>query len=303
MNNTPAVSEHIPVLARFAAGISLKENAVVVDATIGYGGHSKIFAKSLGNGATIVGFDVDNNCLKIAKENLAFFSGKLLLLRENFANIGPALVENGIDKADLIFADLGVCSGQLADKNKGLSFNEDMKLDMRLDERLGVSAADIVNGVSEKDLADLIYKYGEERASRKIARSIILYRQKKKIDSTGELVGIICKSLKCSPTSRKSRIHPATKTFQALRIAVNGELENLEKLLEAAPKLLNKGGKTAIISFHSLEDRIVKMNFRQNKTAGIYDIITKKPITADKEEIQQNPRSRSAKLRMAQKRI
>ena len=299
MNNTPA--EHIPVLAQFAAGISLKENAVVVDATIGYGGHSKIFAKSLGKDAIIVGFDVDSNCLKTARENLAALPCKVLLVRENFANIGPALRQNGIEKADFIFADLGFCSAQMADKNKGLSFNEDMKLDMRLDDRLEISAADIVNYKDEKGLADLIYNFGQERASRKIARSIFLYRQKKKIDSTAELVNIICHCLKCSPKSRKSKIHPATKTFQALRIAVNGELENLEKLLSAAPDILNKDGKIAVISFHSLEDRIVKMNFRQNKTAGIYEIITKKPVIASDAEQYENPRSRSAKLRMAVK--
>jgi len=301
VNNTPADLEHIPVLAQFAAGISLKENAVVADTTIGYGGHSKIFAKSLSKDGIIVGLDVDSNCLKIARDNLASLPCKVLLIRENFANIAESLRQNGIEKADLIFADLGVCSAQLADKNKGLSFNEDMKLDMRLDDRLEVTAADIVNNKDEKGLADLIYNYGQERASRKIARSIILYRQKKKIDTTGELVNIICNCLKCSPKSRKSRIHPATKTFQALRIAVNSELENLEKLLSAALNLLGKGGKIAVISFHSLEDRIVKMNFRQNKAAGIYDIITKKPVTASAAEIQENPRCRSAKLRMAVK--
>jgi 16S rRNA (cytosine1402-N4)-methyltransferase len=299
VNNTPA--EHIPVLAQFAAGINLKENAVVVDATIGCGGHSKIFAKSLGKDAILVGLDIDSNCLKIAGENLAPLPCRKLLVRENFANIADVLRQNGIERADLIFADLGVCSVQLADKNKGLSFNEDMKLDMRLDDRLELSAADIVNSMDEKGLADLIYNFGQERASRKIARSIFSYRQKKRIDSTAELVNIICHTLKCSPKSRKSRIHPATKTFQALRIAVNCELENLKKFLSAAPDLLNKNGKIAVISFHSLEDRIVKTNFRENKATGIYEIATKKPVIASPAEQHENPRCRSAKLRMAVK--
>lgn len=299
MNNTPA--EHIPVLAQFAAGISLKNDAVVVDATIGHGGHSKIFAKSLGRDAVIVGLDVDADCLKITKENLANVPCRVLLVRENFANIADTLRQNGIEKADLIFADLGVCSVQLADKSKGLSFSEDMRLDMRLDDRLKISAADIVNSRDEKGLADLIYDFGQERASRKIARSIVLYRQKKKIDSTVELVNIICQALKCSPKSHKSKVHPATKTFQALRIAVNHELENLEKFLQAAPDLLKKNGKIAVISFHSLEDRIVKTNFKENKAARIYEIVTKKPITASAAERLENPRSRSAKLRMAVK--
>ena len=297
MNNTPA--EHIPVLTEFAAGISLKDDAIVVDATIGSGGHSKIFAKSLGKDAVLLGFDVDNNCLAIARQNLAALPCKVLLVRENFANIAQVLRQNGIEKVDLIFADLGVCSTQLADENKGLSFEKDMKIDMRLDDRLTISAADIVNRMDEKGLADLIYNFAQERASRKIARSIIQARQKKKIDTTAEFVNIICHALRCNPKSRKSRIHPATKTFQALRIAVNSELENLEKFLAAVPNLLKKDGKIAVISFHSLEDRIVKMNFRQNKAAGIYEIATKKPITASAAQRLENPRSRSAKLRMA----
>jgi 16S rRNA (cytosine1402-N4)-methyltransferase len=292
-------AEHIPVLAEFAAGISLKDDAVVVDATIGTGGHSKIFARTLGKNATLVGLDVDSNCLAIAQRNLATLACKVLLIRENFANIAQVLQQNGIEKADLIFADLGVCSIQFTDENRGLSFEKDMKLDMRLDDRLGTTAADIVNSMDEKGLADLIYNFGQERASRKIARSIIQARQKKKINTTLELANIICYALKCNPKSRKSRIHPATKTFQALRIAVNNELENLEKFLAAAPNLLKKSGKIAIISFHSLEDRIVKTNFKQNKTIGIYEIITKKPIIASKAEILKNPRCRSAKLRMA----
>ena len=294
-------AEHTPVLAEFAAGISLKENAVVVDATIGCGGHSKILAKSLGKDAVLLGLDIDNNCLAIARQNLALLPCKVLLVRENFANIAEVLKQNGIEKADLILADLGVCSVQLADESKGLSFDQDMKLDMRLDDRLEYSAADIVNSMDEKGLADLIYNLGQERASRKIARSIIQARGKKKIDSTAELVNIICRALKCNPKSRKSRIHPATKTFQALRIAVNSELENLEKFLAAAPNLLKENGKIAVISFHSLEDRIVKTNFRQNKAAGIYEIATKKPVTASIGERRENPRSRSAKLRMAVK--
>jgi 16S rRNA (cytosine1402-N4)-methyltransferase len=294
-------AEHTPVLAEYTAGISLKENAVVVDATVGAGGHSRIFAQSLGRDAILLGLDVDGNCLAIAREKLALLPCKVLLVRANFASVADVLWQNGIEKVDLIFADLGVCSVQLADLNRGLSFNENSKLDMRLDNRLESTAADIINSRDEKGLADLIYEFGQERASRKIARSIVRYRQKKKIDSTAELVNIICQALKCNPKSRRSRIHPATKTFQALRIAVNSELENLEKFLVAAPNLLKANGKIAVISFHSLEDRIVKTNFRQNKVAGVYEIVTKKPVTASRAEQHENPRSRSAKLRMAVK--
>ncbi|MBN1786824.1 MAG: 16S rRNA (cytosine(1402)-N(4))-methyltransferase RsmH [Sedimentisphaerales bacterium] len=299
MNNMPA--QHLPVLAEFAGRIDLKADAVVVDATVGAGGHSSIFAQSLTRNGVLLGLDVDTNCLAIAREKLAAASCKVLLVRSNFANLAEVARQNGIEKADLIFADLGVCSAQLADENKGLSFSQNSKLDMRLDDRLESTAADIVNRRDEKGLADLIYGLGQERASRKIARSIVQYRQKKSIDSTAELVNIICQALRCDPNSRRSKIHPATKTFQALRIAVNSELENLEKLLSDAPNLLKTGGKIAVISFHSLEDRIVKTNFRENKAAGVYEIVTKKPITASRDEQKENPRCRSAKLRMAVK--
>lgn len=300
MNNMPA--EHKPVLAqRIRDELKLKSDAVVVDATIGFAGHSRIFAESLGREGVLIGLDVDPKCLEIARQSLSNLPCKVLLLRRNFSEIADCLNQVGIDGADLIFADLGVCSGQLADLDRGLSFQKDMKLDMRLDDRLDVTAADIVNGRDEKELADLIFKFGQERASRKIARSIVHYRKSAKIKTTTGLVDVICRALGCSPMSRRSKIHPATKTFQALRIAVNNELDNLGNFLDAIPLLLKKDGRAAVISFHSLEDKMVKENFRQNKTAGVYNIITKKPIMALRPEAFENPRSRSAKLRIAEK--
>ena len=189
----------------------------------------------------------------------------------------------------------------MADPDRGLSFQTDGRLDMRLDDRLRRTAADIVNSVDEKGLADLIYEFGQERASRKIARSIVHHRSNRKITTTGQLSTIICQAMKVNPLSRKKKTHPATKAFQALRIAVNGELECLKTLLSESPKLLTTGGKIGIISFHSLEDRIVKFDFRENASAGTYEILTKRPVTADSNEIEINPRSRSAKLRFAQK--
>jgi 16S rRNA (cytosine1402-N4)-methyltransferase len=295
-------AEHKPVLAEYISReLTLQSNSIVVDATVGFAGHSRIFAQQLSSEGMLIGMDVDPKCLEVAKQNLSDVKCKVLLVRSNFSEIANVLRENGIEAADLILADLGVCSGQLADMDRGLSFGQDMKLDMRLDDRLETTAADIVNSRDEKGLADLIFKYGEERASRRIARSIVSYNQKAKIKTTGQLVDIICSSLGCDPNARKHKIHPATKTFQALRIAVNKELDNLEIFLDAIPSLLKKNGRAAIISFHSLEDRIVKNNFRNNKAAGIYDIITKKPIVADRTEEIENPRSRSAKLRIAVK--
>lgn len=196
---------------------------------------------------------------------------------------------------------MGLCSGQLADAEIGLSFQTDMPLDMRIDKRIKSSAADIVNKADQKSLADLIYKFGEERGSRRIARFIVRERQGRPIATTGQLAAIVCRALGQPGRRRKSRIHPATRTFQALRIAVNNELENLERLLVSASGLLAKKGRIAVISYHSLEDRLVKSNFKANEQACTYKIITKKPIVPSREEIGENQRARSAKLRVAER--
>ncbi|MCE5340842.1 MAG: 16S rRNA (cytosine(1402)-N(4))-methyltransferase RsmH [Planctomycetaceae bacterium] len=295
-------AEHKPVLAQYISQeLKLNSDAIVVDGTVGFAGHSRIFAEQLSEQGMLIGMDVDSKCLEVAKQNLTGVRCKVLLVRSNFSEIANVLRENGIQAVDLIFADLGVCSGQLADMDRGLSFGQDMKLDMRLDDRLDVTAADIVNSRDEKGLADLIFNFGQERASRRIARSVVEYTRRAKIKTTGQLVDIICSALGCDPNSRKGKIHPATKTFQALRIAVNKEIDNLEIFLDVIPKLLKKNGRAAVISFHSLEDGLVKNNFRNNKTSGVYDIITKKPIVAERAEEIENPRSRSAKLRIAAK--
>lgn len=301
MEENKHTAEHIPVLAKtLVEQINLPKDAVMVDATIGHGGHSYLFAKKLSSKGIIFGMDVDEDSLSKAKETLKEVNCGVVLVHSNFSQISEKLIEHGIDKVDFILADLGLCSAQIANENLGLSFQTNMPLDMRIDKRLEYSAADIVNGTDENSLADLIFKYGEDRASRRIARFIVGYRKENKITTTEQLAGIVCKALGNKKTW--SRIHPATRTFQALRIAVNHELENLEMLLNAAPKLLNKNGLIAIISFHSLEDRIVKYDFRQNKTDGIYDILTKKPLIATQEEVDENNRARSAKLRIAIKR-
>ena len=303
--NSPAV-EHIPVLAeKLAEQISLPTDVVMVDATIGHGGHSFLFGKTLGPEGVIFGFDVDRNSIRRAQSKLKSLACRVVLVHSNFSQIDRYLHEHGIEGVDFILADLGLCSAQLTDIGMGLSFLDDMPLDMRIDKRLRTTAADIVNKMDEKSLADLIYKFGQDRASRRIARFIVQDRSRQPITTTGRLAAIVSRALarprRKSKSKRKSRIHPATRTFQALRIAVNNELENLEKLLDAAPKLLNKNGHIAIISFHSLEDRLVKFNFRENKKDGIYNVITKKPIVPSRQEIVENRRSRSAKLRIAQK--
>ncbi len=295
------MAEHIPVLAEILVEqINLPTDAVMVDATIGHGGHSLLFAKKLSPNGLIVGMDVDEDALQKAEAVLKEAKCRIVLIHSNFSQISEQLKEHSIEKVDFILADLGLCSAQIADEKFGLSFQTNMPLDMRIDKRLRYSAADIVNRFDEKNLADLIFKYGQDRASRRIARFIVNHRKENKITTTGQLAEIVCRALGSKGT--RSRIHPATRTFQALRIAVNQELENLEKLLTAAPDLLNKDGLIAVISYHSLEDRIVKNDFRQNGANGIYNIITKKPLVPSQEEITETNRARSAKLRIAQKR-
>jgi 16S rRNA (cytosine1402-N4)-methyltransferase len=294
--------EHISVLAdTLAEQISLPPDGVMVDATIGHGGHSFLFGKTLGPKAVIVGFDVDNDAVRRARSKLEPLRCKVILLDSNFSQISNQLSGLGIDKVDFILADLGVSSSQLADSDFGLSFQTNMPLDMRIDKRLKRTAADIVNKEDEKSLADLIYEFGQDRASRRIARFIVRQRKIEPITTTAQLAQLVCRALAKKRPGRRSRIHPATRTFQALRIAVNNELENLKQLLASAPGLLRKDGYIAIISFHSLEDRLVKYDFKQNDAAGVYRILTKKPIVPTRDQVIENRRARSAKLRIAQK--
>ncbi len=300
VNNEYPPNEHIPVLIQgLAEQISLPRDGIVVDATVGHGGHSLSFGKTMGPEGTIFGMDVDKECLERAHSILSELSCKVVLIRENFAQIAEVLHKKGIEKVDLILADLGFCSAQVSDRQKGLSFQENMPLDMRLDSRLRTTASDLVNSLKEAALADLIFDFAEERASRRIARFIVQQRRSQPITTTAQLASIVCRALNRAPNTGK--IHPATRTFQALRIAVNDELENLKKLLVSAPDLLKANAFIAVISFHSLEDRIVKEDFRDNKGAGIYEILTKKPIIPLRAEVLQNPRARSAKLRIARR--
>jgi 16S rRNA (cytosine1402-N4)-methyltransferase len=274
----------------------------MVDATVGHGGHSFLFGRTLGSGGTLLGLDLDSASLERARQRLASLDCRVVLIKSNFSAIAERLDEAGIAEVDLILADLGFCSAQLADAEMGLSFrDEDMPLDMRFDESLETTAADIVNGYDEKALADLIYEYGEDRASRRIARFIVRRREHERITTTGQLVEIVCGALRRPGSKPRARRHPAARTFQALRIAVNYELENLKALLAVGPGLLKKDGFLAVISFHSLEDRLVKWDFKQRQQDGVYRVLTKRPIVAGPEEVLANRRARSAKLRIAQK--
>ena len=244
MNMDSSAIEHVSVLAEaLAEQIKLPQDAVMVDATIGHGGHSLLFGKNIGPDGLVFAFDIDENSLRKAKSTLKDLECRVIFVHSNFSQLREQLRAHDIEKVDFILADLGVCSAQLTDTQMGLSFLENMPLDMRLDKSLKTTAADIVNTTDEKSLADLIYKYGEDRASRRIARFIVSARLHQKITTTGQLAAIVCKALSRPAQKQWNRIHPATRTFQALRIAVNHELENLEKLLAMAPGLLKKDGR------------------------------------------------------------
>ncbi len=272
-----------------------------MDATVGHGGHSKILGRSLNEQGIILGLDVDHHCLATARSVLQSLRCRVVLERENFARLDEVMKRNRIRGADLIVADLGWCSAQMEDPKRGMSFQRNMPLDMRLDERLERTAADWVNETDETKLANVIYAYGEERASRRIARAIVEYRHGQKITTTAQLANLICREMGRGWSGKPGQIHPATRTFQALRIVVNDEMGCLERLLESAPGLLNPDGILAIISFHSLEDRRVKQDFLRRKSEGIYEILTDKPMVAQEDEVRRNIRSRSAKLRMARR--
>lgn len=269
-----------------------KEGDLVVDCTFGFGGHSAEILKKIGPSGRIIGIEQDDEIYKKVRGSL---DKRIELVNDNFINIVSILKDRKIDKVDRILFDLGLSSYHYDELGLGFSF-KDESLDMRLDRFSGDTAADIVNYMKESELADLIYQYGEEYKSRRIAKAIVDARRKKKIESARELSQIIS-----AAAGRSGRINPATKTFQALRIAVNNELTNLERVISEAVDLLEEGGRIAIISFHSLEDRIVKKEFLKLQSENKITIISKKPLVASYAETRENPRSRSAKLRVAER--
>jgi len=285
---------HIPVMPSEVSHYLINNpNGLYIDCTFGDGGHTLYLLNNFKN-IKIVAFDWDEDVSKrlFEKENL---NDRVIFIRENFKNIKRSLLKININKVDGILADLGVSTKQLSNLERGFSFNSSV-LDMRMDNRNKLTAKEIVNSYSPEDLADIFYTYGEEYKSRQIAKAIVLRRRTMIINTAIELQKIIY-----SVKRTRSKKNPATKVFQALRIFINNELKNLETLLFDSHKLLNTGGRIAIISFHSLEDRIVKKNFKHNSDSKIYKIITRKIITPSKIEIKNNYKSRSAKMRVAEK--
>ena len=267
-----------------------------IDGTIGSGGHSEAILEKIGPSGKLLGIDWDRKAIENCKLGIGNFSN-VILVNGNYANLTEILKEKKLPKADGLIIDLGFSSEQIENSNKGFSFMKDEPLIMRYANE-GLTAAEIVNSFNEKDLADIFWKYGEERFSRQIAKKIVEERKKGRILTTFELVEIIKKAV--PKFYERGRLHPATRVFQALRICVNRELENLETLLKKIPEIMKSKGRAAIISFHSLEDRLVKNYFKQMAKEGYAEILTRKPITPTEEEIKNNPRSRSAKMRAIQ---
>jgi 16S rRNA (cytosine1402-N4)-methyltransferase len=284
---------HVPVLLNEAIDfLAVKPGGVYVDATVGLGGHSYEVARRLGRLGRLIGLDKDPAALERAKAKLAQLGDeapRIELVHDSFAELASY-----VDSVDGILADLGVSSLQFDDASRGFSFRAEAPLDMRMDPQSGQTAEQVVNQLSERELADLIYEFGEERRSRRIARAICRARPIRSTQHLAEVVSAAARPM-------KPGIHPATLTFQALRIYVNRELDDLRKLLESAPRVLKQGGRLVIISFHSLEDRLVKDAMRDGAHGGVYRLLTKKPVVAGEDEVRQNPRSRSAKLRAAER--
>jgi 16S rRNA (cytosine1402-N4)-methyltransferase len=296
MSEQPPSPRHLPVLPReLVEFLAPAPGQVFVDATVGGGGHARLLAERLAPTGRLIGLDQDADMLELARPRLRDLP--VTLVHANFERLPQVLRELEIDTVDGVLADLGVSSDQLDRAERGLSFQQPGPLDMRLDPRQGETAGDLLQRLNERDLADLIWTYGEERFSRRIARKIVETRKRAPLETTEQLAALV---RQCVPRPRGHRhvIDPATRVFQALRIAVNDELGALDRLLEALPRCLRPGGRAALISFHSLEDRRVKRAFRVRE---VWQELTRKPVQASEDEVRDNPRARSAKLRAAVK--
>ncbi len=294
--------------------LNIKPDGVYVDCTMGGAGHSKEIVKRLSKDGLFIGFDQDINAINTAKERLSEYSDRVKFVHSNFQNLKNELEKIGVYKVDGVLADLGVSSHQLDEADRGFSYMQDAPLDMRMDIRCSFSAYDVVNTYSEAELSKIIKDYGEDNWAKRIAKFIVEGRKEKNIETTGELVEIIKKAI-----PKKARIdgpHPAKRTFQAIRIEVNNELGVITEMIDDAASIMNEEGRICIITFHSLEDRIVKNAFRDLATdcicpphipicqcdkEALVKVITRKPILPTDKEIEENPRSRSAKLRVAER--
>lgn len=307
------MEKHISVLLEESiSALNLKEDSIVVDCTLGYGGHSSYILQRIKRGK-LFAFDQDSEAIRHSTSRLSSIGTNFTIIKSNFVNLQEKLAELGITKVDSILFDLGVSSPQLDEKERGFSYHEDARLDMRMNRENKLSAYEVVNNYSKEELADIFYKYGEDKFSRNIAKKIVEYREQKPIETTLELVEIIKSAV---PMKFRKDKHPARQIFQAIRIEVNHELDVLEPALEQALSLIKVGGRVAVITFHSLEDRIVKKYFNEkckidDRVKGLpeipeefqkeFKLVINKAILPSKEELINNPRARSAKLRVIER--
>lgn len=300
---SPEGLEHTPVLIDDLLSLLVPQpGQIFLDGTVGLGGHAAVLAPRLAPGGLYIGIDIDAVMLAEARRRLAAFEadGLVRLFEASYVDFPEVLAEAGTQRVDYMLLDLGVNSAQLADAGRGFSFDRDGPLDMRFDQAQREQALDLVNRLGENELADIFYNYGQEEHSRKIARKICQARHLARLTTTRSLARAIESAAAHFPGRTRGGIHPATRCFQALRVAVNREFENLEGFLKRAPDFLNPGGKLAVISFHSLEDGIVKRWLRAGGREQGMKEITKRPVIAGPQERDENPRSRSAKLRIGQ---
>lgn len=281
--------------------LNLSPGKLIVDATIGTGGHSEEILRRILPSGRLIGIDRDEESLAICRKRLYDFIGSCELVHGNFIDLDNILKSLNIKKVDGILFDLGVSSFQLEDARRGFSFQSEGPLDMRLDRNSYISAYDLVNNLNEEEISTMLWNFGQERWHNRIARLLVKERERQPIATTLQLVNIVVKSIPGRYRYRHYRIHPATRTFQAIRIAVNRELETLETAIDKAIGVLERKARMCVISFHSLEDRVVKLSFRKSASLGSISIITPKPLVPAQSEIETNPSCRSAKFRVAEK--
>jgi len=293
---------HVPVmLQEVLEYLKLAPGQTIVDATLGTGGHSLEILKRITPGGRLVGIDRDENSLNICRQRLASYKDNVEFVHANFADLDQVLGKLGIEKVDGIVFDLGISTYQLRDPQRGFSFQEEGPLDMRLDKNSYICAYDLVNNLNENEISQMLWNFGEERWHNRIAHLLVQERRNEPIATTKQLANLVMRAIPHRYRRSFYRIHPATRTFQAVRIAVNRELEILESTIKKAVDILRKPARICVISFHSLEDRVIKHTFRALKADGLIDIITAKPLTPGAAEIETNPSSRSSKFRVAER--
>jgi 16S rRNA (cytosine1402-N4)-methyltransferase len=293
---------HIPVMLREVIDyLDPKPGQIIVDATLGTGGHSLEILKKITPGGRLIGIDRDEDSLAICRQRLSGFNGSYELVQANFAELDQVLEKLDIDKIDGIIFDLGISTYQLKDTERGFSFQQEGPLDMRMDKSSYISAYDLVNNLNENEISHLLWNFGQERWHNRIAHLLVEERRNQPISTTSQLANLVMRAIPYRYRRSYYRIHPATRTFQAVRIAVNRELEILEGAIKKAVAILRKKARICVISFHSLEDRVIKHTFRALKAEGLINIITAKPMTPAASEVAANPSSRSSKFRVAER--